>query len=196
MTLYASLLFVHVVAAIALVGGGLWAHLTFGALTRAPTVDGMRASAAWLHTMVKASGPVAGGVLVTGLYLTFAGSWWGAGWPVVSLVIFALTGLTASRLVDPRVARIHSTLEGEPVGPAPPDLTARLHDPTLTLTVHVLTGTDLAIVYLMVAKPGWAGSIAAAALGAAAGAASGRRALQRSGTVTQPPAATPPAPAV
>ncbi len=56
----------------------------------------MRAHVLWLHVLVKAIPPLAGVVLATGVYMAFAGSWWGAGWPVVSSVLFALGAAAAS----------------------------------------------------------------------------------------------------
>ncbi|MFA9446621.1 DUF2269 family protein [Egicoccus sp. AB-alg6-2] len=179
MSLYGFALFVHVVFAILLVGGSAFAHLTVGLMPRARTVDGLRAHVGWLRVMVKASGPFAGVVLVAGLYLAFAGNWWGHGWPVVSLVLFAMAGGAATVIVDPAVGRLYAALENATDGPVPADVRAATVDTTLTRATWVLGGADLAIVFLMTNKPGWAGALAIGAVGLALGALVGESQLRR-----------------
>lgn len=188
MTLYGFALFIHVVLAITLVGGSAFAHVTVVLARRARTVDGLRAHVGWLHALGKASGPLAMGVLVAGVYLAFAGDLWGSGWPVVSLVLFALAGATAMGVIDPRVTTYRDLLEEEPDGPIAPQLQASLGDRTLTMAAWTLTGIDLAIVFLMTNKPGWGGSLAVAAVGVALGAALGMREVQRAAAPPSVPA--------
>lgn len=188
MTLYGFVLFIHVVFAIMLVGGSAFAHVTVVLARRARTVDGLRSHVAWLHALGKSAGPLAMGVLAAGLYLAFAGDLWGSGWPVVSLVLFALAGATAMGVIDPRVTSYLDLLEDEADGPVTPQLRASLGDRTLTLAAWTLTGTDLAIVFLMTNKPGWGGSLAVAAVGVTLGAALGMREIQRAAAPPSVPA--------
>jgi hypothetical protein len=169
MTLYGSALFVHVVSAILLVGGGACTHVAMTLVPRAGSVDGVRAHVLWLHVLVKALTPLAVVVLATGLYLTFAGSWWGAGWPVVSLALFALAGAAAGGFIDPRVARLRAALDEAREGPVTSELTGALTDPGLRLAGAILTGADVAIVFLMTNKPGWTGSLLVALVGVTIG---------------------------
>lgn len=165
MSFYGSALFVHVVFAILLVSGGIYTHLAMTLAPRARSVDGVRSHVLWLHVFVKATAPLAAVVLATGVYLAFAGGWWGAGWPVVSLVLFALGGAAATVLVDPRVSRLRAALDEMPDGPATAETRITLVDPTLRLAGSVLVGADLTIVLLMTNKPGWTGAVTAGVIG-------------------------------
>lgn len=175
MTLYGFALFVHIVFAILLVGGSAYAHMTTALVPRARTVDGVRSHVAWLYAFVKASGPMAGVVLLAGLYLAFSGRWWGEGWPVVSLVLFALGGVAATAILDPKVSAIRTTVDEAPDGPVTDDLRALLTDRVLTMVSWTLAGADLAIVYLMTNKPGWGGAMVVGAVGLLLGAGVGMR---------------------
>lgn len=193
MSFYGSALFVHVVSAILLVSGGVYSHLAMTLAPRARSVDGVRSHMTWLHTFVKATVPLAGVVLATGVYMAFAGGWWAAGWPVVSLALFALGGTAATVLVGPRVARLRSALDQMPDGPVTPELRGGLVDPMLRLAGAVLVGADLTIVLLMTNKPGWTSSLTAALAGVTAGAVAGMAANRISAghvavsTPTSPP---------
>jgi hypothetical protein len=173
MTLYGSALFLHVVFAVLLVGGGLYLHVCLALIPRAGSVGGIQAHIAWIHVFVKASGPLAAVVLTTGVYMAFAGSWWGSGWPAVSLGLFAIGGATAVGVIDPRVSRLRTLLAEMPEGPTTPQAATRLVDPVLRRAGCVLVGADLAIVFLMTNKPGLVGSAIAATIGLAAGVAAG-----------------------
>jgi hypothetical protein len=169
MTLYGSALFVHVVFAILLVGGGACTHVGMTLLPRARSVEGVRSHVLWLHVLVKALPPLAVIVLASGVYMAFAGSWWGAGWPAVSLALFALAGAAAGAFIDPRVARLRAASDEAPEGPVPSELSVALTDPGLRLAGAILTGADVAIVFLMTNKPGWTGSLIVAAIGVTVG---------------------------
>lgn len=186
--LYGIALFVHIVAAIALVGGSLWAHVAASLIPKAATVEGIRSQVRFLTVISKTGMPIALVVLAAGLYMAFAGSWWGSGWPVISLVLFAGAGAGAGAVLDPSVAKIAAALDETPDGPVTPELGAKLTNPKMMLTVWLMTGADLAIVFLMTNKPGWTGSLVAAALGLAFG-------LLMAARENRHAAAAPPAPA-
>lgn len=192
MSVYGSALFVHVVFAIMLVSSGVYTHLAMTLAPHARSVDGMRSHVTWLHTFVKTTLPLAAVVLATGVYLAFAAGWWGAGWPVVSLALFALGGAAATVLVDPRVARLRAALEQTPDGLVTPELRGMLVDPILRLAGAVLVGADLTIVLLMTNKPGWTGSVIAALAGVTAGAVAGVAANRISAGHAATPTPTPP----
>lgn len=188
MTLYGFALFVHVVFAILLVGGSAYAHLTVALVPRARTVEGVRSHVAWMHAFVKASGPLAGVVLLAGLYMTSSANLWGAGWPVVSLVLFAMGGAAAAGIIDPKVTAIRTALDEVADGPVTDDVRALRSDRVLTMLSWTLAGADLAIVYLMTNKPGWAGSLVVGVGGLVLGAAVGMREM-RHAAVAVPPSA-------
>jgi hypothetical protein len=193
-SLYDIALFVHVLAAIALVGGTSWAHLSVHLLERSDTVGAARAHAGFLARLSKVSGPIAGLVLVAGLYLAFAGDWWGAGWPGVSLGMFALAGALATGVLDRRVVRLVDRLDVLGEGPLPADGARALIEPTVARVVPLLTAIDVAIVSMMTIKPGLAASLTVAAVALAAGGLLGVRSARRHDAPTAP--AAPAAPAV
>lgn len=173
MTLYGTVLFIHVVAAIALVGGSTWAHVSIALARRTATVHALRGHLQYLHVLVKATGPLAAVTGLAGLYLTFSAGLWGTGWPVVALVLFAMAGGTAGGIVDPSVARLKAAADDAPDGPVTGELQRTLADPRLTLATWLLAGADLAIVFLMTNKPGWSGSVGVAVAGLVLGAVLG-----------------------
>ncbi|MBW3618776.1 MAG: hypothetical protein KY461_00895 [Actinobacteria bacterium] len=188
MTLYGTALFLHIVFAIALVGGTVWLHVAGEFVKRSSTVAEARAHARFLAGSNKAMMPIAVLVLVPALYLAFAGDWWGKGWPVVSLVLFAATGALAGSIVDPGVARLMETLDGTPDGPMTPEIGRSLADPKLTLTLWAMAGADLAIVALMTNKPGYVGAVTVGLVGVVVGAAVGVRENRHVGAPADPAA--------
>lgn len=175
MTLYGTVLFVHVLAAIALVGGSAWAHVTIHLMERSGSTDALRSLATSVRAVSVWAPRFALVVVAAGLYLAFAGSWWGAGWPVVALVLFVLAGAVAGAVLDPHTSRLVDTLMAAPAGPVTPEARAAVTDHTLRRATGVMSGTDLAIVFLMTNKPGWTVSIVAAVVGVGLGAAFGMR---------------------
>lgn len=173
--LYHVALFLHIVFAIALVGGSVWAHVTASLLPRAGSIEGIRSHVRFLAAISKSGGPLAMLVLIPGLYMAFSGGHWGAGWPGVALVLFAATGGLAFRVLEPGVQRVQAVLDETPDGPITPEVGAKLANPKLTMATWLMAGMDLAIVYLMTNKPGLVGSVVVGVLGIAAGAVVGMR---------------------
>lgn len=193
MSLTGIALFIHVVFAIALVGGSLWAHVAIAFAKRATTVEAVGANAVYLRAFSKAAGPIAAVVGIAGLYLTFDLDLWGAGWPVVSLVLFVLAGAGAGAVIDPSVTRINEAVEAAGSGPVRTELAAALRAPKLTIVAWLMAGADAAIVFLMTNKPGYAGAVATAVIGLVLGAAFGLRENRHASTASAPPAAGAPA---
>lgn len=185
-------LFIHVVAAIALVGGSFSAQVSALLLSRATTVDAGRAHVTWMATFVRVAGPLAGVVLLAGLYLTFSMELWARGWPVVSLVLFTMGGIAAPTIIDPGVRRLAERLDALPPGPIGPAAIARVLDARLTIAGWLLAGADVAIVALMTTKPGWAVSIAVGVAGLGLGALIGTARHRRLSTTAGTDDAVPP----
>ena len=186
MTLYGFALFLHVVLAILLVGGSSYAHVTTTLVARARTVDGVRSHVEFLHAFAQASGPLAAGVLLAGVYLAFDGEWWGTGWPAVSLVLFLMAGVAAFAVIVPKTQAARELLAETPDGPMTPELGARLADPTLVWVSWLMAGADLALVFLMTNKPGFARATLAAVVGLALGAAMGWREVRHARAAAPP----------
>lgn len=169
MTLHGIALWSHVVLAVVLVGGSTWSHVASTRLRRSRTVDEARAHAATVHGFVRASGPVALGVLVAGGYLATVGSYWTSPWLVTSLALFATVGALYGAAVQPASTALVAALGAAPSGPLPREVDRLVHAPALAAVPAVGGGLDLAIVFLMTNKPGLALSVVAAGLGLSVG---------------------------
>lgn len=165
MTLYGSALFLHVVAAIGLVGSTVFIHATVVRARRTEDTDALGSLIALAHGFSRGANPLAIVVLAAGLYMAFAGEWWGAGWPVVSLVLFALAGVIASVVLDPWLRDLDARLtELDRGAPLPGEVRASLDTPKETVATWVVSGIDATIVALMTNKPGYAGALVVAAV--------------------------------
>lgn len=171
MSLYAVVVFVHVVSAIALVGATLFDPLFGAGVRRAETTEGLREWArVWLGTGQWA-GRAAPVTFLSGLYLAFAGDWWGSGWLEVSLGLFVLAGVGALGFLEPAGKRLVAAAEAAPDGPIGTDLDALRHDRRSHVVESYLLPGDLTIVFLMTTKPGASGALVAVGVAALAGTA-------------------------
>ncbi|WP_069804057.1 DUF2269 family protein [Thermogemmatispora onikobensis] len=88
------------------------------------------------------------------------GSWgWSHAWLDVSLVLFLLAGLATAHINSTHGHRLGALLAGSGAGPVSPELRQILTHPlpwTTTITNSILA---IGILFLMVIKPGWLGSL-------------------------------------
>ncbi len=171
MSSYDVAVFIHVLSAIALVGSTLFDPLFGAGVRRAETTQALRE---WARVKLRTgqwAGRAAPVTLLTGLYLAFAGDWWGSGWIEVSLVLFILAGVGALGFLEPAAKRLVETTEGAPDGPIGVDLDTLRHDRRSHLVESYLLPGDLTIVFLMTNKPGFTGALIATAIAAIAGTA-------------------------
>jgi uncharacterized membrane protein len=151
MTWYELWLFLHITAMIVWVGGGL-AVQVFGLLTKRAgdpkrTVTFAR-DVSWTAMWVFM--PSAAVVFLSGVALMVDGDWgWDEPFLVISIVGFAGISAVAFGFLGPELRRIAAALEAE--GPSPA-IFARLG--TRINVARVLSGLLLAIVFVMVVKPG------------------------------------------
>ena len=169
MSLYTLGKFVHIAAAIVLVGSMLVAPVVHGAIRGATDVRPLRALARLQQRIVAATGPAALLVFGSGVYMTWSGWSFAQDWIVVSIVLFVANGALATSVVDPHAKKLLAATEGVSDGPLTRDLTDLVHDARVVAALRIVVGIDLAIVFLMVNKPGWAGSVAVAGAGLALG---------------------------
>ncbi|MFA9431471.1 DUF2269 family protein [Egicoccus sp. AB-alg2] len=166
---YSVVVFVHVVAAIAVVGGSLFGPLLGMSVRRADDVGALRQVARHQAAVSTTGGAAAAVVLASGLFLAFRGGWWGSGWLEVSLGLFALAGVLAMGVVDPAIKRLLAALDEAGTGPVTPAVDRLRREPRATVADGVLLGVDVTIVFLMTNKPGPVGALAAAAVGLTVG---------------------------
>ena len=155
MTVYRIILFVHVVAAMTLVGASAFAHVMATGTAHARSLEGARAPVRVLGGIIQITKFASMLTLAAGLYLAFDGHWWRQGWVVVALVLFAGAGVVANVLLEPWVKRVTDALEGGEEPASIERLYEVVTEPRIILTAWLMTATDLAIIFLMTAKPGY-----------------------------------------
>jgi uncharacterized membrane protein len=150
-TWYQFWLFVHVIAAIAWVGGA-GAIQVFGALTKRAADPAKTAffvgNVSW--TVMRVFLPASALVLVAGIGLTETGNWdWGEPFIFLGLVLWAVVSLVAFGYLGRAMAKAGAQLAAE--GPSP-GLALRLRN--LVWLSRALLVVLVTIVFLMTVKPG------------------------------------------
>ena len=159
MSTYDAVLFVHVLAGIALVGHSLSALVIRKMTCEAPSVSALLCLLDIERRTTSWNPAVAFVLLASGIHLGSAG-WWTEPWFAVSILGWLANSLLASLLIQ----RTHGALRKAATQPAGPDVGQidRLRGSRrLTLSLAAMLGNDLGVLYLMIGKPGLAGSVAA-----------------------------------
>jgi uncharacterized membrane protein len=154
MSAYDLVVFVHVLAAVVLVGGGILATPAVdAAIRRATTVSELRR---WL-TAARPLGlinPISSiALLGSGIYLASLGDWWSAPWVQIAVVFWMVNAVLANVVVNPshrRVAQLTSAAEGDEIGP---ELDEVRRSPRPRAASDLMLASDLGILFLMVMKP-------------------------------------------
>jgi uncharacterized membrane protein len=169
MSLYTLGKYIHIVAAIVLVGSYLLAPVVHRLIRGATDVRAVRALARLQQHALTAAVPAVVLVLASGVYMTLAGWSFTQSWIAVALVLFVVNGAVAMSLVDPHVKELLAATDEASDGPLDRDLADLVNDARVVGAMRMVVGVDLAIIFLMVNKPGWAGSVAVAGAGLALG---------------------------
>lgn len=153
-------LFLHVLAAIGIVGGGL-VQVLAGVRVRAATTG--RDLATWAGFARSAGLVIAGAALLS--FLTgghLAGAVWGgdAGGFSNPFITLGVAGLLLLAPVGPmvggaRLRRLAAAAVAAGDGPAPADLRSEANAASLWGPIHSLVGVGVGLVALMVYKPSW-----------------------------------------
>jgi hypothetical protein len=160
---YTLVVFVHIAAAVALMAGSvIGSPAVRAAVLRAATVQELRAYLSLGRPLLVLEPAGALLVLASGIYLT---SFWGwsLGWIQVAAGLWILNTAVAAALVHPAHKRIAQAAAGAGDEPVGPQLHALRSSPRWLLGGDVLMANDAAVLYLMVAKPALAVSLATAA---------------------------------
>jgi hypothetical protein len=159
---YVVVLFVHVAAATALVAGSvIAAPAVRSAVRRARTAEELRAFLSIGRPLAMLNPMAALCVLASGVYLTSRAHFWTVPWVQVGIAVWVLNSVTAARIVKPAIQRVVAGA-ADGASPNPGTLLDSLRwSPRWTYGGDVLAANDVAVLYLMTAKPGMAGSLLA-----------------------------------
>jgi hypothetical protein len=167
MSLYAVLLFLHVVAALAL---GVILCFEVAAILGLRLATTTSEAGQWLsllripRMLGRSAGPA---VLLSGIYMTVT-RWGAQGWIIAGLAAIVLIGILESALSAQRFAAITKALQSED-GLISTSLGGLLRDPMLKLSISLRGGLFLCIVFLMCTKPGVVPALGVVALSLVAG---------------------------
>ena len=161
MSLYAVVLFVHVVGAVSLFATLALEWVTLRGLRTAATAEqarvwlGAQAPARWL------GGGSFAAILFGGVYLAMSARV-EAAWAAIGLVTLVVIGVLGMVLTGRRMASLGRTLRDE-AGLLPPGVEARLQDRVLWASLLTRTTLALGVVWLMTVKPDLTGALVAMA---------------------------------
>jgi hypothetical protein len=159
MNLYLLILFVHVAAAVALLSGSvIGSPAVRGAVRRARSTDDVRTIVAVGRPLLLLEPVAALLVLGSGLYLTSALRFWALGWVQVALAAWLVNAVVAGALVKPAIGRV-ATGAATTAGAVGEGLHALRWSPRWSAGGDLLLANDVAILFLMVAKPGLGASL-------------------------------------
>ncbi len=165
MDLYNLFLFAHIAGAAVLLSFGFVMPLLGRRIAKTATVTSMCEWVEATHRFSKMGPPAAVLVLLSGIYMALTRYSFRAGWVAVSLVLFIIAGGIARGVLDKHLAAVLAAAEEAPPGPVPPELRAMATDPRISNFESLMFGFDIAIVFNMTNKPGWAGALIATAVG-------------------------------
>jgi hypothetical protein len=185
MTIYYTVLFIHVVSVIGLFIALAAEGAILFRIRTAQSVDETRFFVGAFQRFRIVAIPSFLGILVGGLYLA---SKWGRGifWIPFALGATLLIMLIGGLVTGKRIARLRNALSSDEIDLPIKAISAKTKDNALLISYGLRAGLGLGIVFLMTAKPDLPGSLGALAAGCGAGllgAAWMRRASNRIGTV-------------
>ena len=185
MTIYYTVLFIHVVSVIGLFIALAAEGAILFRIRTAQSVDETRFFVGAFQCLRIVAIPSFLGILVGGLYLA---SKWGRGtfWIPFALGATLLIMLIGGLVTGKRIARLRNALSSDEIDLPIKAISAKTKDNALLISYGLRAGLGLGIVFLMTAKPDLPGSLGALAAGCGAGllgAAWMRRASNRIGTV-------------
>lgn len=180
--LYHLALFIHILGAFVSFAAAAVEITAISRLRRAKTrVD--VAAWSWLHHPTELAHRIGGPMLLlSGLAMEGLTWGWTQGWINVSIAALIAIAATGATQIAPRLAQIDALVTAPPQGPASAEisaeLAARLADPALARLGPVLTGSALAVTWVMVARPEWPVALGTVVLGCLAGILAGRAAAK------------------
>lgn len=160
MSSYTLVVFIHIAAAVALLGTSVVGEpIVQAAARRAPTVSDLRAQLAVGRPMAVVS-PIAALILLgSGVYLTSIGRFWSLGWVQVATAFWVVNSVVAVALVRPAIQRVAAEAARGTELAIGPRLDALRWSRSWTVGGDLLAVNDAAMLYLMTVKPSLGGSL-------------------------------------
>jgi hypothetical protein len=150
MTLYGIALYLHILAAVGIIGGSCLEQYIHTRMHRARTLDTLKE---WLgagRTISKLMPIFALSLLIFGTYMTFARWGWQQPWILTSLGLLIAISIASPLLLAPNMRAIGKAAFS---GASLSDIAPLLADPVSNIAGGVFTVESLAIALLMVMKP-------------------------------------------
>lgn len=149
--LYPLVLFVHVAAGVLLVGHSLLAPVLRKAIETADSLPALRSLVAF-DRQAAAFNPIAALVLLaSGIYLGSAGSWYAA-WFYVAVVLWVADSALAAGVVNRAAARAQAAATAPGIA-IPTDVDLLRRSRAWSTAQAIIAGNDIAVLFLMIAKP-------------------------------------------
>jgi hypothetical protein len=158
MSLHTAVLFLHVVAAVTLVGHSLGTPLVLAAIRAAPTVAALRPWLRFAHDSARVNPLAALVLLATGIQL--GSGRWDEGWLQVACALFVWSTALAVGVVKATGERVAALAAADAEADISPALDTLRRSARWMLAADALVATDLATLFLMVAQPGLLVSVA------------------------------------
>lgn len=165
---FSAVLFLHIacVLVLFLAFGVEWTNLV--SLRGAATADQIRRPAATLAGLGRLYSPCGAGIALTGIYLALILHLWMQAWIIVALISVLLMAVDGSAWGGRKVVELARRVQ-QTTGRLPEDLQRQVSDPALMAFVRIRAGATMGLLFLMVMRPGWIGSLAAMVAGIGVG---------------------------
>ena len=163
---YDVTLFVHVLAAVMLMGGTVAVRLGHHAVLDASQLAALRGALDVVRRIGRANPVLALLLLASGAYLGTTGLW-ATPWFWVSLATWIANGVLAARIVVPAAQAIGAAAAAAGDGAVPTAIDAMRRAPRPAIAHDVMIGLDLGTLAIMIAKPEWLGATLTPLLGVA-----------------------------
>lgn len=171
MTLYGAVLFLHILAAMGIVGGSCVLHFFHARMLRARAREVLLEWAGAAKTVSKLMPIFSIVLLLCGIYLTLSRWNFEQPWILTSLVLLVCIGLASPLVVEPRMKRAVVAAVG---GASLAEVKGLLSDPVYSFASSIFTIEAVGIVLLMASKPDLTLTLAIVVVAALVGAVLGR----------------------
>jgi hypothetical protein len=160
MSLYELMVFIHVVAAVALLSGSvLGSPAVRAAIRRADTVHALRAHLAIGRPLMVLEPTSAMAVLASGVYLTNIANFWSLGWVQVAIAAWVVNAAVAGAMVKPALKAVAAEAATVSDGRVGPHLNELRWSRRWSIGGDLLMANDAAILWVMTMKPALVGSL-------------------------------------